>query len=166
MDAAIIGNFNVVQLNAAPTFSRTGKWYEFFSGDSIDVTDVNMLVTLQPGEFKIYTTVKLPTPEPDLLTEIENEISETVPNNFELYQNYPNPFNPTTKIQYQVSSSSHVSLNVYDVLGNEVRTLINEEKPAGFYEVEFDARNLSSGIYFYRLKAGSFVETKKMILLR
>ena len=136
MDAVIISNFFVSPLSPSPTFSRTGKWYEFFSGDSIDVTDVNMLVTLQPGEFKIYTTVKLPTPEPDLLTEIENEISEAVPNNFELYQNYPNPFNPTTSIQYAVSSQQFVSLKVFDVLGNEVATLVNEYKPAGSYEVD------------------------------
>ena len=105
---------------------------------------------------------------------------EIAPINFSLSQNYPNPFNPATSIQYQVSSNSHVSLKVYDVLGNEVATLVDEYKPAGSYEVEFSARggqesgigNLASGIgyasgvYFYQLKAGEFVETKKMILLR
>lgn len=170
MDAAILGNFNVIQMNISPSFSRIGKWYEFFSGDSIDVTDVNMQITFQPGELRIYTTVKLPPPEPDLLTEVESGLSETVPSNFELHQNYPNPFNPSTRIQYQVSNNSHVSLYVYDVLGNEVATLVDEEKPAGRYEVEFQSSvgslQLASGIYFYRLKAGNFVETKKMILLR
>ena len=90
--------------------------------------------------------------------------------NFSLKQNYPNPFNPSTRIQYQVSSSWNVSLKVFDILGNEVATLVNEEKPAGRYEVEFETssgnRHLASGIYFYQLKAGSFTETKKMILLR
>jgi len=98
---------------------------------------------------------------------------------FVLYQNYPNPFNPSTKIKYsipsvtlrQAQSDNWVTLKVYDILGNEVATLVNEYKPAGNYEVDFNShsdkgQNLSSGVYFYRLQAGSFVETKKMILLR
>jgi hypothetical protein len=86
--------------------------------------------------------------------------------NFELHQNYPNPFNPKTKISWHSTVGSWQSLKVYDVLGNEVATLVNEYKPAGNYEVEFDALKLSSGIYFYKLKAGDFSETKKMILLK
>ncbi|HSW54359.1 MAG TPA: LamG-like jellyroll fold domain-containing protein [Ignavibacteriaceae bacterium] len=85
---------------------------------------------------------------------------------FKLEQNFPNPFNPSTIIKYQVSSISNVSLKVYDVLGNEVATLVNEQKPAGSYEVKFNAAGLSSGIYFYKLQAGSMVETKKMILMK
>lgn len=113
-----------------------------------------------------------------------NVLSTDEPNNpvvtqFTLLQNYPNPFNPTTKIKYQIPlgfaaspfskggiKGGFVTLKVYDVLGNEVATLVNEEKPAGEYEVEFDGRELTSGIYFYKLQAGSFVETKKMILLK
>ena len=94
------------------------------------------------------------------------ELAGDSPEEFSLEQNYPNPFNPSTSIQYRVSSISNVSLKVYDVLGNEVATLVNEEKPAGSYEVKFDAAGLSSGIYFYKLQTGSFVETKKMILLK
>ncbi|MFN3695315.1 MAG: T9SS type A sorting domain-containing protein [Ignavibacterium sp.] len=89
-----------------------------------------------------------------------------LPAYFSLAQNYPNPFNPNTKISWQSPVGSHQTLKVYDVLGNEVATLVNEERPAGSYEVDFNAAGLSSGIYFYRLQAGSFVETKKMILLR
>jgi hypothetical protein len=98
---------------------------------------------------------------------------------FGLEQNYPNPFNPSTKIKYTIPSviasetkqSQLVTLKVYDVLGNEIATLVNEEKPAGSYEVEFEShsgsvRNLSSGIYFYKLQAGSFIETKKMLLMK
>jgi probable HAF family extracellular repeat protein len=91
---------------------------------------------------------------------------QLTPRNFIVSQNYPNPFNPSTIIQYQVSSISQVTLNVYDVLGKEVATLVNEEKPVGDYEVHFNASQLASGIYFYKLQAGSFVETKKMILIR
>jgi photosystem II stability/assembly factor-like uncharacterized protein len=90
----------------------------------------------------------------------------TLPEQFSLEQNYPNPFNPTTTIIYSIPSTAVVTLNVYDVLGNEVATLVNEEKTAGSFEVNFNAADLSSGIYFYKLQAGNFIDTKKMILLR
>ena len=98
-------------------------------------------------------------------TDISN-LDNQIPNRFSLGQNYPNPFNPSTRIQYQVSNGSQVSLKVYDVLGNQVATLVDEYKPAGSYEVDFKAINLASGMYLYKIQAGSFVETKKMILLR
>ena len=85
---------------------------------------------------------------------------------FKLEQNYPNPFNPTTSIQYAIGSRQFITLKVYDVLGNEIATLVNEEKPTGEYEFEFDGTGLPSGIYFYQLKCGNFIETKKMILLK
>lgn len=85
---------------------------------------------------------------------------------FELKQNYPNPFNPSTTIKYEIPERCSVSIKVYDVLGNEVAMLVNEDKQAGAYEVEFDGSALTSGIYFYQLKAGEFVATKKMILLK
>jgi hypothetical protein len=88
------------------------------------------------------------------------------PKEFELMQNYPNPFNPNTKISWQSPVSSRQMLKIYDVIGNEVATLVNEFKPAGKHELEFDASNFKSGVYFYKLEVGSFVETKKMILLR
>lgn len=90
----------------------------------------------------------------------------SLPETFELYQNYPNPFNPLTIIQFRIPNSEFVSLKVYDVIGNEVATLIDEYKPAGMHNVQFTMNNLTSGVYFYQLKAGSFTETKKMILLR
>lgn len=92
------------------------------------------------------------------------------PTKYELFQNYPNPFNPSTRIRYQVPSISQVTLKVYDILGNEVTTLVNEEKPAGNYEVEFNPssgiRNLASGIYFYQLKTGEYKAVKKMLLIK
>jgi hypothetical protein len=104
------------------------------------------------------------------LTSVESEEPPAV-SSFKLEQNYPNPFNPATIIQYAIGSRQFVTLKVYDILGNEIATLVNEEKSAGQYEVTFDShsgevRNLTSGIYFYQLKAGSFVKTKKMILLK
>jgi len=109
---------------------------------------------------------------------VENSVTDisefSQPEEFILYQNYPNPFNPTTKIKFSVpnvetghaSSLQIVTIKVYDVLGNEIATLVNDEKPAGEYEVEFQSKQLTSGIYFYKLKAGPFIQTKKMLLLK
>ncbi|MCH7723742.1 MAG: T9SS type A sorting domain-containing protein [Bacteroidetes bacterium] len=85
---------------------------------------------------------------------------------FELFQNYPNPFNPITNIRFQTANFGFVSLKVYDVLGNEIRTLVNEEKPAGEYQVTFNGSNLASGIYVYRIKTNGKIISKKMTLLQ
>ncbi len=92
--------------------------------------------------------------------------NEFLPNEFKLGQNYPNPFNPATTIKYMIKDQSLVSLKIYDVLGNEVATLVNEIKPKGAYTFKFDASSLPSGVYFYRLTAGNFIETKKLLLLK
>lgn len=89
-----------------------------------------------------------------------------IPDEFRLYQNYPNPFNPTTKIQYDLHKASFVKLVIYDAIGRKIKTLVNREQTAGSYYVNFDSENLSSGIYFYKLEAGSFTESKKMLLAR
>lgn len=96
-----------------------------------------------------------------------NEVSVTiaVPMKFELSQNYPNPFNPSTNIKYTIPQYSAVIIKVFDILGNEIETLVNEEKPAGSHSVNFKSSQLSSGVYFYKIQAGSFIDTKKMILL-
>jgi len=96
-----------------------------------------------------------------------NEVNtKIIPDGFALQQNYPNPFNPSTNIGFKISDRGFVSLKVYDILGNEVVTLVNEEKPAGSYEVEFNASSIASGVYVYILKAGTFIESKKMVLIK
>jgi hypothetical protein len=91
---------------------------------------------------------------------------ETIPVKYWLNQNYPNPFNPSTIINYQVPVLSHITLKLFDVLGREITTLVNEEKNAGRYKVKFDGSKITSGIYFYKLNAGNFSETKKMLLIK
>ena len=88
------------------------------------------------------------------------------PGEYRLSQNYPNPFNPTTVINYTLPEKSRVAIKVYNVLGKEVATLVNEVKPAGNHEVSFNASNLSSGVYYYTISAGKFTSTKKMILMK
>jgi hypothetical protein len=101
-----------------------------------------------------------------VITSVRTSTGFVIPKSYSLSQNFPNPFNPTTKIEYQIPELSFVTLTVYDVLGNEITTLVNEEKSIGSYSVDFNATALPSGIYFYRLQASEFVETKKMILLK
>ena len=112
-----------------------------------------------------------------IVTVKEDEF-DFIPEGFRLLQNYPNPFNPTTSIEFRIAEREFVSLKVYDILGNEIATLVNEEKPAGTYEVEFNShsgevrnlpagrQDLPSGVYFYQLQTESFIQTKKMLLLR
>ncbi len=99
-----------------------------------------------------------------LTTDVTEDLQ--VPTKYSLSQNYPNPFNPSTVISYQISVNSKVTLKIYDVLGREVAVLVNEYQPAGNYEVEFNAKGLSSGVYYYRIESGNFSDTKKMILLK
>jgi bilirubin oxidase len=98
-------------------------------------------------------------------TDVKEE-KPSLPNSFSLYQNYPNPFNPSTTIEYQVPTSSFISLKIYDILGASITTLVNKEQKAGKYKVKFDGANLSSGIYFYKLQSVNLVEIKKMLLTK
>jgi polygalacturonase len=103
----------------------------------------------------------------NVVTSVEKEkTTNSIPNRFELEQNYPNPFNPSTIISFFVGTYGYTSLRVYNLLGQEVAILVNEEKPAGIYNVIFDGNNLSSGIYFCRMQAGGFVATRKLILMK
>ncbi len=132
-----------------------------FSGSSLDgYSEVSLKGAVINGVLYGDTT----------LTAID-ENENNIPTNFSLSQNYPNPFNPTTKIKYAAppnlpEGEALIQIKVYDVLGNEIATLVNKEQSPGEYEVEFNGSNLSSGIYFYRLSAGSFIQTKKMIYLK
>jgi len=171
MDVYVIGNFDVTAKTANHSFSQTGYWYNYFNGDSISVSQLDAEVTLEPGEFHIYTTVKLPTPEQGIVTDVERIEDEFIVEEFYLAQNYPNPFNPTTNIRFQIVDRGFVSLKIYDLLGREVKTLVNEELANGIYNVSWNGDNefgekVSSGIYFYRWTTGNFTDVKKMMLIK
>ncbi len=177
MDVVVLGNFNVQSNAYNPNFSRTGTWYDYFSGDSLVVNNTQNYISLAPGEFHIYTTVKLPTPEDDILNGILRNNNQ-VATEFNLGQNYPNPFNPTTQIRFNVKENSHVILKVFDVLGREVKTLVNKEMNNGEYTVTWNSENnfgqkVSSGIYLYRIEAvpsggnaGRYIQSRKMLLIK
>jgi hypothetical protein len=101
-----------------------------------------------------------------LSTSYINESQSEMPTNYNLSQNYPNPFNPSTQIRYSVPQTSEVVIRVFDILGNEIETLVNEEKQTGTYEITWYAESLPSGVYFYRIQAGDFIQTKKTVLMK
>jgi len=152
------GDFNV-QLTVNTSHTVVPDWINLTSTELMVLVDEGNNGTIDDTLFLL-----------NKLTGLGDDQGSLIPTEFRLEQNYPNPFNPTTRIQYAIGSRQFVTLRVYDVLGNKIATLVNEEKSAGTYEVEFNTSSIkhfpSSGIYFYRLQAGSFVETKKMILIR
>ncbi|MBU1099328.1 MAG: T9SS type A sorting domain-containing protein [Bacteroidetes bacterium] len=166
MNIAIAGNFDVNQQSVTINFQNTGKWYDFFSGDSIDVPYLQYVKNLQPGEFHIYSSVKLPTPQEDLLSDISENDDQIVPVHFSLYQNYPNPFNPVTNIRFDIPEAANITLTIYNSLGQKISTLVNEYKTAGSYKIDFDGSDFASGIYLYRIESDKFTLTKKMLLLK
>lgn len=115
------------------------------------------------GSYAIKLTNRYPH---NPVTDVKEENELLLPLEYSLYQNYPNPFNPTTTIKYDIPDFSFVSLKVYDILGNEVATLVNQQQSAGSYKVDFNGGNLSSGIYFYRIDAGKYSQTKKLMLVK
>src|SRR3972149_2715575 len=153
----VFGIFNLT--DSVRTFTLqgnlyTGNYRNVFTNDSI-LFNENAEVTLPAWGYRVYEIGSG-------ITGIEDETS--LPEEFILYQNYPNPFNPGTSIRYAVGSRKFVSLKVYDILGNEVAALVNEEKPEGDYEVTFNASALASGVYFYNLIAANYTASKKMML--
>jgi predicted GH43/DUF377 family glycosyl hydrolase len=134
-----------VMLNGDTLIMWYDGFYEPTCGGKADVD-----IYLAKSFFDV-TTVDIPIPHPT---------------DYVLMQNYPTPFNPSTKIKYAVPQSSNVVIKVFDILGNQIATLMDEEKPVGIYELTWNASNLPSGVYFYQLNAGEFISTKKMILLK
>ena len=182
--ASLLGNLNVVDGTAKLVLSEiTHTSPKMFSGNTV----INWEFTLQARD-SVYTDTlysvansvnadgsansndkwnfgnKFVVNVIDQPSSVDDDILTV--NSFTLNQNYPNPFNPSTKISWQSKVGSYQILTVYDAIGTEVATIVNEYKEAGRYEIDFNAANLSSGVYYYKLQAGSFIETKKMLLLR
>jgi S-formylglutathione hydrolase FrmB len=165
-DCGIYDEYKMYNSNKAfaDTLDKLGLSYEFLSFNGSHMNQLGSRFTIA---FQFLDSVM----NKSGATWVANYQNKNIPQKYILYQNYPNPFNPSTKIKYSVptvgtSFMKFIRLKVYDILGNEVATLVNEEKPAGTYGITWDADNLPSGVYFYRLQAGDFIQTKKMILMR
>lgn len=148
-----------LQISADSLFNQILYDYKNLQDTSLTIDSLNY-------SCKYYWRIITLSSNGEFISQVWNFTTESLPKEFRLYQNYPNPFNPGTKIKYDLPKAGHVTIKVYDILGRKVETLINEEKPAGNYEVEFSGSNLSSGIYFYELQAGNYSSVKKMILIK
>ncbi|MGB5531066.1 MAG: T9SS type A sorting domain-containing protein [Ignavibacteriaceae bacterium] len=170
-NAQISGILDISALNLFEPF--IGQTFDVLLANNITGTFEEVITHRGLGISVSYSTDKITITITSPVSVDDNNIN-SVPTKYNLEQNYPNPFNPSTSIQYAISNRQFVSLKVYDVLGNEVATLVDEHKPAGRYEVEFSATDLTSGVYYYQIKAGDpssssgqgFFMTKKMILLK
>lgn len=165
-DVVIAGNFGITETTITLDYTQDGTWFDYFDASTVSVSGQQRELTLRPGEFRIYTTKEFTAPDEELVVSNENPSGEDIPQNFGLGQNYPNPFNPTTSFTYNVPQTAEVKLEVFDMLGRKVKELVNERKAAGSYTVSFDASDLSSGMYIYRLQAAETVLSKKMTLIK
>lgn len=140
-----------------PKGAQSGNWV-VFSNSFVDSLNNSSVWPVYPTSQQ-YLVV-----QDTVITSIA--LSSRIPKEFVLSQNFPNPFNPTTTIEYTISKSSYVTLKVYDILGREIKTLVDEDEQPGYYHATFSAFGLPSGIYFYRLQAGTFRETKRLTILK
>ncbi|MDP2364265.1 MAG: T9SS type A sorting domain-containing protein [Ignavibacteria bacterium] len=176
VSAEVLNNFQV-RITVAGTTSNVAGELVDASGNVVAVnnkTSSNPFILTAPsaGTYTVNAGFKSPsrkwgtTSAVINVTGVDEELVGLRPETFALYSNYPNPFNPTTKIRYAISQTAFTSLKVYSILGQEVATLINEEKTPGVYEVNFSGLNLTSGTYIYKLQSGDFTVTRKMLLLK
>ena len=147
---------------------RDGKVISFISGSGTSTEPQSYSLTdedVSPGTYT-YSLVQIDFDGTrDRIGELQINMNNNV-SEYSFAQNYPNPFNPSTTIKYSIPQTSQVQIKIFDILGNEIKTLLNEEKTAGIYQIEFDGSNIQSGIYFYRIFTGKFTETKKMVLMK
>jgi len=155
--------WSTLGVNLIYSLDAGATWTQISSPDSSDIGDIifpDSLHGFAVGKQGVILKYNLP------IVDDVSDYDDIVPKSFELYQNYPNPFNPSTAILFSVPVTSYITLKVYDVLGNEITTLINGQKEAGRYQVQFNAANLVSGIYIYRIVTGDFISSKKLILMK
>lgn len=173
-DIAIFPNSYTIELNDPVIINRHSKFY--VTGGIFFVLSISQnLGYAVPGQFAYwFSLIQWIEYVPfyfNLKVVVKKNVTSVddlalVPTEFQLYQNYPNPFNPVTTISWQASESGWQTIKIYNSLGEEIETLVDEYKPAGMHKVQFTENNLPSGVYFYQLRAGEFIQTKKMILMK
>ncbi|HEY6435246.1 MAG TPA: discoidin domain-containing protein, partial [Ignavibacteriaceae bacterium] len=143
-------------------WSEENEWIEI-EFDSTSARYVELILQ-ESNENTMASIWEIEFYGPDRFYKMNN--GTELPTSFMISQNYPNPFNPSTTFSYSIAKQSKVLIRIYDIIGNEIETLVSEEKPVGTYELTWDASNLPSGVYLYQLTAGDFIQTKKMILMK
>jgi hypothetical protein len=158
------GSYGILQ---SKTLNITPDNQTFQDSMDVSTTDSNVKIAFALGALSTGVEVWFDAVSVIQSTPVTVESNQgSVPNNFSLTQNYPNPFNPSTRIEFSIGQENFVSLKIFDLLGREIKSLVQEVLPAGKHSIRFDAADLNSGIYYYRLDAGSLSETRKMMLLR
>ncbi|MFQ5650829.1 MAG: alpha-amylase family glycosyl hydrolase [bacterium] len=170
VNVMIVGNFDVEPQTITPSFPHGGMWYDYFSIDSLDVTGSFAGISMKAGEFHLYTDKNIGFPDEVLVTSVA-ERSGLLPERFELFRNYPNPFNPETTIRFDLPAFFHVVIQIHNVLGQKVRTLLDKGMPAGRYHIQWNGNddsghNVASGIYILRMVSGGFVQSIKLAKLK
>jgi hypothetical protein len=165
MNVVVVGNFDVYQGAVTPGFSQTGPWYDFFGGDTLNVATLSDQLTLQPGEYHIYTTVKLPKPQ---FTGID-ETSINAKQNGRYSFVYPNPSSGVFNIQYTLDNPLHVLISVSDMIGRPVVGLLDAKVDQGTHTVvwnglDHNGQKVSRGLYLYKFDAGDHYEVGKLIV--
>ena len=166
MDVAIIGNFDVIERTVSANVQYEGTWYDYFSQSQYVFEETNQSITLAPGQFFVFTSEFVELPEEINFTNTPDDGLGELPAEFGLFQNYPNPFNPTTNIRYQMGETGQVQVEVFNLLGQRVATLVNGIRAAGTHTIQFDGSRLSSGIYLVRMQVDGQVFTNKMTLVK
>lgn len=170
VNVIIVGNFDVIPRKVDPNFFHGGTWYDYFFADSLDITSSFDGVMLKPGGFRLYTDKNIGFAEEILITSVKED-GASLPENFALYQNFPNPFNPETAIRFEVPKQTHVKIVLYNIIGQRIRTLVDDIRTAGEHTMQWDGLNefgaeVSSGIYVLRMTAGEFVKSHKLVKLK
>ena len=165
MDVTIVGNFDVYPGTINPAFQKTGRWYDYFSGDSIEVANTSDPLDLMPGEYHLYTSVKLEKP---VFTGIDGPVTENQEHQG-ISMVYPNPSAGSFNIMFDIQQNSEVNLTIYDMTGRQVVTLINNTLIKGNHKILWNGTNflgqkVPSGFYFYKLTIGNHCEMKKLIV--
>ena len=157
MNVAVLGNFAVTAENVTPNFQHTGWWYEYFSGDSLNVSDPNAAFSFEPGEYRLYTDVRLQ--KPDFFTSAK-EISAIVPE----WRVFPNPSTGYFQLQYQLEESAYLEISLFDLQGRKLKNLQRGNQSAGVHMLEIQ-EDLAPGMYFVRMLANGVLDSKKVVVL-
>jgi hypothetical protein len=162
MDVTVLGNFDVINQDVIPGFTRTGMWYEFFSGDSLNVSNVDTPITFHPGEYRLYTSKRLPKPQYTAINEITGR-----PSGGTVFV-YPNPSSGIFHFEVNLPESAELSIRIFNSHGQLVNTVTEAKLSRGIHTVTADVRGISPagpGIYFYRLEGNNLRASGKLVVL-